>query len=83
MRHYLFLSVPHAIAKYVDRRYDASELDSGWHEWRARITADAMRLPSESELRPFVGDDSLDSSNPRMKHYIAQWTQPGDVARRG
>jgi glycosyltransferase involved in cell wall biosynthesis len=83
MRHYLFLSIPHAIEKYVERRFDAAELESGWHQWRARISADALRLPSESELRPYRGDDALDPSDPRMEHYVAQWIGPGEAPRRG
>ena len=83
MRHYLFLSIPHAIEKYVERRYDSSEVRSGWHQWRARITPDALRLPSASELRAYDDDRTLDPSDPRMEHYIAQWIQPGQPPRRG
>lgn len=83
MRHYLFLSIPHAIEKYVERRYDSGELRSGWHQWRARITPDALRLPSASELRVYNGDATLDASDPRMEHYIAQWIQSGQAPRRG
>jgi Glycosyl transferase family 2 len=73
MRHYLFLSVPHAIEKYVERRYDAKEIRSGWHQWRARITADSLKLPSQSELRQYESDSTLEPSQPRREHYIAQW----------
>lgn len=73
MRHYLFLSLPHAIEKYVDRQYDATEVRSGWHQWRARITTDSLKLPSRSELRAYEGDSRLDPSEPRMEHYVAQW----------
>ena len=83
MRHYLFLSVPHAIEKYVERRFDAEELRSGWHQWRARLTEDSLRLPAQSELRAYGDDWSLDSANPRSEHYIAQWIEQADVARSG
>jgi glycosyltransferase involved in cell wall biosynthesis len=83
MRHYLFLSIPHAIEKYVERRYDSRELRSGWHQWRARITPEALRLPSESELRTYEGDAKLDWSDPRMEHYVAQWIQSGQEPRHG
>ena len=73
MRHYLFLSIPHAIEKYVERRYDAKEVDSGWHQWRARVTVSALRLPSSAELRPYESDDLLDPSDPRRQHYVGQW----------
>jgi glycosyltransferase involved in cell wall biosynthesis len=73
MRHYLFLSIPHAIEKYVERRYDAAEVSRGWHQWRARVTAGALQLPSSSELRPYESDELLDPSNPRREHYVAAW----------
>jgi glycosyltransferase involved in cell wall biosynthesis len=75
MRHYLFLSVPHAIEKYVERRYDTDEIRSGWHQWRAQITAGALRLPSASELRVYESDSKLDPSEPRGTHYVAQWVE--------
>jgi len=40
MRHYLFLSVAHAISKYVERSYDPKELHNGWHGWRTRLMAE-------------------------------------------
>jgi Glycosyl transferase family 2 len=70
MKHYLFLSVPHAIEKYVQRRYDPKEVEGGWHGWRASIAAADIRLPSEAELRVTQSDDDLDPSEPRTKHYI-------------
>ncbi len=69
-KHYLFLSVPHAIEKYVDRGYDAAEVESGWHGWRARITADDLSLPAEATMRHTRTDADLDHSNPRQRHYI-------------
>jgi hypothetical protein len=70
MKHYLFLSLPHAIEKYVERRYDAAEVEVGWHGWRARASADSLRLPSESELRFADLDENLDPSEPRVRHYV-------------
>ena len=70
MKHYLFLSVPHAIEKYVERRYRAEEVEAGWHGWRARLTADALRLPSEADLRVSHSDADLDPSEPRRRHHL-------------
>jgi Glycosyl transferase family 2 len=70
MKHYLFLSVPHAIEKYVERRFRAEEMASGWHGWRATLTASDIRLPSRSELRVTRSDDDLDSNDPRTVHYL-------------
>lgn len=70
MKHYLFLSVPHAIEKYVERRYDPREVRRGWHGWRATLSAEDIRLPSESELRVARPGDELDLSKPRKRHII-------------
>jgi hypothetical protein len=70
MKHYLFLSLPHAIEKYVERSYDPAEVESGWHGWRARVAAEDLVLPRESELRRADHDDELDPSRPRTTHYL-------------
>lgn len=69
MRHYMYLSVDHALRKYVQRTYDAGELDHGWHRARAALRADQIVLPSDRELR-VVSDAGLDGSNPRTRHYL-------------
>ncbi|HET8862733.1 MAG TPA: glycosyltransferase family 2 protein [Solirubrobacterales bacterium] len=74
MKHYLFLSVPHAIEKYVERDYDPREVRRGWHGWRAELTARDISLPSESELRVSRSDDDLDPSTPRKSHCIDRVT---------
>ena len=71
LRHYQFLSVPHAIRKYADRRHDPAALAVGWHGWRERFRPQAIRLPSQKELRIYSTDDQLDASDPRTRHYIA------------
>ena len=70
MRHYLFLSVPHAIRKYVQRRYDPAEVEAGWHRLRARLRPEMIKLPAAAELCSFITDDALDPSTPRAKHYL-------------
>ena len=70
MKHYLFLSVPHAVEKYVQRSHAAAEVRSGWHGWRVYIEESDLRLPSESELRIARGDDDLDAGNPRRRHFV-------------
>jgi glycosyltransferase involved in cell wall biosynthesis len=68
MRHYHFLSVPHAIRKYVFKRYDPAEVQGGWHTWRVNLKPDMIKLPSQSELKTYISDDQLDASNPRTRH---------------
>ena len=68
MRHYLFLSIEHAKRKYVERRYDAAEVEGGWHRKRAALREEDLALVSGSELREFVSDDRLDTSDPLTEH---------------
>jgi glycosyltransferase involved in cell wall biosynthesis len=68
MLHYLFLSVSHAIEKYVERVYDPDEVASGWHVLRAALRAEDIRLLPESRLRTYEGDGRLDSSDPWSVH---------------
>ncbi len=68
MRHYLFLSLPHAIEKYIEKTYDPAEVARGDHRARAALTADAITLPSRDELREYRGDEKLDASDPLVRH---------------
>ena len=70
MRHYLFLSVEHAIEKYVERRYDPGELEAGWHRARAALRAEDITLLPQVELRRYESDALLDASEPRTKHPV-------------
>ena len=72
MKHYLFLSVPHAIEKYVERHYDPVEIESGWHRWRAQLAASDLRLLSKFDLRFARSDEDLDPSDPRQRHYLTE-----------
>jgi len=73
MRHYLFLSVPHAARKFGPQRYDRSEVAFGWHGWRARLEPEMIKLPSEHDLRRYEADDLLDPSEPRERHLADDW----------
>lgn len=77
MRHYLFLSVPHAIEKFVERHFAADEVADGWFGWRARITEEEIVLPPERDLHFFVADHLLDASSPRTQHVL----DPAAIAR--
>jgi len=70
MRHYLFLSVLHAVEKYVERPYDPEEVEMGWHGWRARLTREMIELPMQDGLREHASDRELDATNPRTTHYL-------------
>jgi glycosyltransferase involved in cell wall biosynthesis len=72
LRHYLFLSVPHAIRKYGRRRHEPAALARGWHGWRERFKPEMLKLPPQSELHNYLSDERLDSSNPRHQHYVIE-----------
>jgi glycosyltransferase involved in cell wall biosynthesis len=69
--HYLFLSREHALRKYGGRTYDAQEVRTGWHGWRAAVTPELFHLPAQAELRHTVSDADLDASSPRALHCVA------------
>ena len=68
MRHYIFLSMPYALRKYIGTRYDSAEVRQGWHRQRALLTPEKIRLPSQKELRHYASDSELDPSNPWTRH---------------
>jgi glycosyltransferase involved in cell wall biosynthesis len=78
LRHYLVLSREHMLRKYASRRYDAAEVRNGWHGWRASLTSDDVRLPSQAELRFTANDSDLDASSPRRRHFI-EWSDSRPV----
>lgn len=76
MRHYQFLSMDHALTKYTNRKYLPSELQAGWHGWRAAIQPEQFfQLPPKADLREYRTDLELDASNPRQSHYLADILQ--------
>jgi len=84
MRHYLFLSVPHAARKFGSERYDRSEVAFGWHGWRARLQPQMIELPAQAELRRYEADHLLDPSEPREQHIAEQWAPQRRIpAKRG
>lgn len=68
MRHYLYLSVQHAIRKYVQRAYSPEEVAAGWHRRRAGLDAEGITLLSQAQLREYRSDDDLDPSEPWRSH---------------
>jgi Glycosyl transferase family 2 len=78
MRHYPYLSVPHAVRKYLGRIYDPEEVALGWHRIRARLRPEAFQLPGQDDLRVYGSDDELDARNPRVRHYFAETQSPTD-----
>lgn len=68
MRHYMCLSLAHAIRKYASRRHLPADLARGWHGWREQLDPGRVVLPSERDLRRYVDDGALDPSNALTAH---------------
>jgi Glycosyl transferase family 2 len=79
MRHYMFLSVEHALEKWVQRRYDPAEVAAGWHRARAAVRPEHITLPRECDMREYVSDERLDASAPLPTHpfFIGASSDPG------
>lgn len=73
MKHYLFLSLPHAIEKYAGRGgYDPRELNRGWHGWRAHVGKEDIRLPPRSWMRIDEPGRPLNGNDPRRTYYFEE-----------
>lgn len=83
VKHYLCVGRAHFAAKYLRRSYDAGELARGWHGWRARSHPELLAFPPESALRVFAGDDALDTSQPRTRHWFDRPAPRAGSARGG
>ncbi|HUB72988.1 MAG TPA: glycosyltransferase [Solirubrobacteraceae bacterium] len=81
-RHYLFLNSEHAARKFGPGRYAPEEVEQGWHEWRAKMDAALIELPSERELRHYEADHLLDPSRPRKQHIAEQWAPQDSLVKR-
>jgi glycosyltransferase involved in cell wall biosynthesis len=77
LRHYLFLSVEHAVRKYVERVYDPAEVAAGLHRRRAALRPEDISLQPEAELRAYVSDDLLDTTEPRTAHPLFSGIETG------
>jgi glycosyltransferase involved in cell wall biosynthesis len=81
LRHYLFLSRDQAVRKFVQRSYDPEETAYGWHGWRAKVRAEHVQLPSESQLRRYESDWLLEPSRPRRRHLLQESVESGARAQ--
>ena len=73
LRHYIFRSQEHALAKFAERKFRPAELRRGWHKNRAYQAREDFIFPKPAELD--LLDDSggdLTRGRPREAHYW-QW----------
>jgi len=73
LKHYIVLSLDHAIQKYVKKDFDPQEI-AGSHGWRATAREHDFNLPSQDQMRLYTSDDELDPSNPLNEHLLVKQT---------
>jgi hypothetical protein len=71
LKHYIVLSLEHAIQKYVKKSFDPKEIE-GSHGWRATAKEHDFLLPSQSQMRLYTSDDELDATRPLKEHLLVQ-----------
>lgn len=71
LRHYIFRSQEHALAKYATRVFRDDELKHGWHGNRYRKPADRFLFPPSAMLERLAdpGSRQLSRQRPRRRHY--------------
>lgn len=69
LKHYIVLSLDHAIQKYVKKVYDPKEI-AGAHGWRATAKEHDFLLPSQNQMRLYTSDNELDPGNPLKEHLL-------------
>ncbi|MEA3642639.1 MAG: glycosyltransferase family 2 protein [Lamprobacter sp.] len=73
LKHYIVLSLGHAIQKYVKKDFAPEEIDN-LHGWRATAAAHDFSLPSQNDMRVYTTDDDLDASHPLAEHLLVSRT---------
>ncbi|MBS0591483.1 MAG: glycosyltransferase [Proteobacteria bacterium] len=70
LRHYPVLGHAHAKEKYLSRRYNAQEIEMGWHRNRTIMTADNLKAPDMRLLQWRQHDATpLAKTSPRTTHF--------------
>jgi len=77
MRHYIALSLDHAMRKFIFRKYDPVELAQGWNSNRVNIALERLALKASPYLRQIHRWDTVDfdQSMPVAKHFW-EWELP-------
>lgn len=69
-RHYLALSLNHAVEKYCKRTFSEEELAMGWHGARATIQPDEFFFPDRSMLKQLAENNTWDTSDPQTERLL-------------
>ena len=71
LRHRIVRHQADARRKYLNRRFQAEEVQRGWHRTRLRLSARQLTFPDAAELEQFTHPDQrkLDRRYPHRQHY--------------
>ena len=71
LRHRIVRDQADARRKYLNRRFQAEEVQRGWHRNRLRLSARQLSFPDAAELEQFThpGQRQLDRRHPHRQHY--------------
>lgn len=69
LKHYILLSLNHAVEKYVEKEFATAEI-AGSHGWRATACKHDFMIPRASQMRRYTSDDQLDPSDPLVEHLL-------------
>lgn len=74
LRHYICLSMEHARAKYVTRKFLPAAVEQGWHQNRVDLRPEQFKSPKHGQLHLATGVDDrrLDTRSPCRQHFW-QW----------
>ena len=78
LRHYIVLGYEHALAKYLNRKFDEVDLKLGWHDNRRNFTRANLTIPAKNEFLQCLGSSDSKSfckDHPSGKHY---WEWPDE-----
>ena len=71
LRHRIVHNQRQARRKYLERRFEAAELQQGWHHNRRRLSARQLTFPDPAELQQLHRTDQrqLERIHPHSQHY--------------
>lgn len=74
LRHYLYISRDHFIAKYKHRMHQGQELEKSWHGWREKADETMFYCAPEASLRMFDPERpwQMDASSPLPRHLLEE-----------
>lgn len=73
LKHYIVLSLDHAIQKYAKKKFDPKEMGAA-HGWRATAKEYDFMLPAEGQMKIYTSDAALDASKPLSEHLLVTKT---------